>query len=243
MKNLAIFAGLNSSQKIQVLKKIGINATSKDIEAKQNLFNNFTFEAQSKALKSLDISKGFDNELLKLEKQNAKIEHKGIYSVFKAIQNNTTLLKSVKGKKFEPTNLIGSMNVNQFIGQLKKVGFYSIDILYTFGKVYELANDGDKVLISERGQKINDLLMEYKKEILTQSEALTKFLELVSPYKVKIKKIKGQNDIITKTLIFNESSEKFLLEFCPEVAKFYGIEKQVETVVNELELVDSSSVA
>jgi hypothetical protein len=241
MKNLTTFSALTNIQKINVLKKLGISATSKDIEAKQSLFNNFTFEAQSKALKSLDSSKGFDAELTKLEKQNAKIEHKGIYSVFKAIQNNTNLLTSIKGKKFEATNLIGSMNVNQFIGQLKKVGFYSIDTVYNFGKIYELANDGDKVLISERGQKINVLLMDYKKELLTQNEALSQFLELVSPYKTTTKKVKNGADIVTKTLTFNESSQKYLLEFMPDIAKFYGIEApKVETIeVTQSEVVNA----
>jgi hypothetical protein len=122
------------------------------------------------------------------------------------------------------------MNCNQFISQLKKVGFYSIDTVYNFAKVYELSNDGDKVLMSERGQKINALLMDYKKENLTQSEALNQFLELVSPYKVTTKKVKNSADVITKKLTFNESSEKFMLEFTPEIAKFYGIEAQPVTI-------------
>jgi hypothetical protein len=236
MKNLTTFSALTNVQKINVLKKLGISANTKNLTEVQTLFNNFTNESQLKALKSIDTSKGFDSELSKLEKLNAKSQYKGIYTIFKAIKDNSTLLKSIKTKKFEATELIGSMNVNQFIGHLKNPMFYSIDTVYNYAKTYELANDGDKVLISERGTKINDILKLYKSGEIDKSEALTKFLFWVNPYKTTIKKVKGGADVVTKTLTFSESSIKYLFENCPEITLFYGIEtpkiKVIETVDN-----------
>jgi hypothetical protein len=237
MKNLTLFSALNNVQKINVLKKLGISATSKNLNEVQSLFNNFTNESQLKALKSIDTSKGFDSELSKLEKLNAKSQYKGIYTIFKAIKDNSTLLRSIKTKKFEATELIGTMNCNQFIGHLKNPMFYSIDTVYNYAKVYELANEGDKKLISERGIKINDILKLVKSGEIEKSEALTQFLAINPPYKVTTKKVKNGADIVTKTLTFSENSQKYLLEFCPQIAKFYGIEAQkVETIEDTLSI-------
>lgn len=242
MKNLTTFSALTNVQKINVLKKLGISATTKNLTEVQSLFNSFTNESQVKALKSIATTKDLDSELLKLEKLDAKNEYKGIYTIFKAIKNNTTLLRSIKKAKFEATELIGTMNANQFIGHLKNPMFYSIDTVFNYAKNYELANDGDKVLISERGKKINDILKLVKSSEIEKSEALTQFLAINAPYKISTKKVKGSADVITKTLIFTDNSQKFLLEFCPEIAELYGIEKTIESEVKESEVIIESQV-
>ena len=164
-------------------------------------------------------------EYERLEKIAIKLSYKGIFTIFNLIKKENSVFPSIKMPKFQAVEILGTMNFNQFLAQTKKTGAYTFDELWKFCENFEHANDGDKLLISERGQKINALIMGVKNGEISSFEALETFLTLGgAPFKVNAK---GERKCTlskgSAKVLFNEFTTLYrtfgVAEYLPEVHK------------------------
>ena len=143
-----------------------------------------------------------ERERKALEKESLKRSYTGFYTIFNLIKKEGSF-KSIKGGKFEKFAVLGSMNFNEFLAQLTKQGRYSFNEVYKFIDLYDTANDGDKVLIAEKGLKIDEILLNVKNETLTIQQAIEQYIVLCgTPFRINSKK--------EKVSTLTKSSAKYL---------------------------------
>lgn len=201
MKNLtAQFDQLSEAQKAQILKIFAVN------------------DKRTEAAKR--------KEFLKLEKIAIKESYKGLFNIFNLIKKESTFV-SVKASKFQAVNVLGVMNFNQFLQQMKVQGAYTFDNVWAFVEMYENANDGDKLLIAERGAKVNALIMDVKNGNLSKLEAVQSFIEICgAPFKVDKKGV--------RKCTLTKGSVKVLFNEFPTLYRTFGVSEYLPEIHNEL---------
>lgn len=164
-------------------------------------------------------------EYARLEKIAIKLSYKGIFTIFNLIKKESSFL-SIKAPKFQAVEILGSMNFNQFLAQTKKTGAYTFDEIWKFCENFEYTNDGEKVLISERGQKINALIMAVKNGEISSFEALNTFVSLGgAPFKVNAK---GE-----RKCTLSKSSAKVLFNEFPTLYRTFGVSEYLPELHKE----------
>jgi hypothetical protein len=165
-------------------------------------------------------------EFERLEKIAVQQSYKGIFNIFNLIKKESSFL-SIKVSKFQAVEILGTMNFNQFLAQTAKGGAYQFNEIWNFCANYERSNEGDKLLISERGQKINGLIMDVKNGNLSSFEALQSFIELGgAPFKVNAK---GE-----RKCTLTKSSAKVLFNEFPTLYRTFGISEYLPEIHSEL---------
>jgi hypothetical protein len=203
MKSLSTkFEALTDKQKEQVLKIFA--------------------SCENKTNKQIEI------ERLKAEKLVIKANYTGLFNILNTIQKETTML-SVKGlkKTNEKIGIIGTMDVNNFLGRLNNPLRYTFDNVWNFAKNYENANDGDKVIISERGEKINTLLTSLNSGEISALESLENFIDIVgAPFKLNAK---GE-----RKCTLTQGSVKNIFANFPTLYRKFGLSEYFPTLHTEL---------
>lgn len=209
-------------------------ATLKVINGKIDL-TGLSAKAQSQVLALIDKANNQtqaqkDKEFKRLEKESLKRSYKGLFNIFNLIKKEGSF-KSIKGAKFQAVTVLGSMNFNEFVNQLQKLGGYSFETIYKFVDVYDLANDGDKVLISDKGAKINALIMDVKNEVLTIQQAIEQYIVLCgAPFRTN----KDGAKICTVT----KSTAKYLFSNFNELYIQFGCAENFSELHTELTKVE-----
>jgi hypothetical protein len=116
------------------------------------------------------------------------------------------------------------MSFDLFLRQFKIQGAYTFDDVWKLAENYQDANDGDKLLISERGAKVNALIMQLKNELSAPDvnaharklNAIENFQEVCgAPFKVDKKGV--------RKCTLTESSAKLLYSEFPSVYRVWGL--------------------
>ena len=165
-------------------------------------------------------------EFLKLEKIAVKESYKGLFNIFNLIKKESTFV-SIKTSKFQAVNVLGVINFNQFLQQMKAQGAYTFDNVWSFVEMYENANDGDKMLIESRGAEINALIMNVKKGELSKLEAIQSFVEIGgAPFRVDKKGV--------RKCTLTKGSAKVLFNEFPTLYRTFGVSEYLPEIHNEL---------
>ena len=165
-------------------------------------------------------------EFERLEKIAVKQSYKGIFNIFNLIKKESSFL-GIKAPKFQAVQILGTMNFNQFLAQTAKGGAYSFDEIWKFCQNFEDANDGDKLLICERGQKINALIMDVKNGNLSSFEALETFVSISgAPFKLNAK---GE-----RKCTLSKGSAKVLFTEFPTLYRTFGVAEYMPEIHKEL---------
>lgn len=196
-------------------------------------FETLTTKQQQQILRIIDLSENKTNkqievERLKAEKLVIKANYTGLFNILNTIQKETTM-QSVKGlkKTTEKIGLIGTMDFNNFLGRLNNPLRYSFDNVWNFAKNYENSNEGDKVIISERGEKINTLLTSLNSGEISALESLENFVDIVgSPFKLNAK---GE-----RKCTLTQGSVKNLFANFPTLYRKFGLNEYFPTLHIEL---------
>lgn len=180
-----------------------------------------------------------ERERAAAEKAAAKLTYKGFFNIFNIIQKETTIFPSIKAlrKDADKWGLIGGMTFNQFLRQTKNVGAYDFNEVWNYCKEYQAANDGDKLLILERGQKINDLVRSLRSSLpiaedlneirALKLESLNLFVALGgAPFKVNAK---GE-----RKCTLRKGSAKVLFEEFPTLYRTFGVAEYMPEIHKEL---------
>lgn len=165
-------------------------------------------------------------EFERLEKIAVKQSYKGIFNIFNLIKKESSFI-GIKAPKFQAVQILGAMNFNQFLAQTAKGGAYTFDEIWKFCQNFEDANDGDKLLISERGQKINALIMAVKNGEISSFEALETFISISgAPFKLNAK---GE-----RKCTLSKGSAKVLFNEFPTLYRTFGVSEYLPEVHKEL---------
>lgn len=173
-------------------------------------------------------NKQIELERLKAEKLVIKANYTGLFNILNTIQKETTML-SVKGlkKTHEKIGIIGTMNLNQFLARLNNPLRYSFDEVWNFAKNYENANDGDKLLIQERGEGINDILVHLNSGILDTLGYVELFISVTgAPFKLNAK---GE-----RKCTLTQGSVKNIFANFPTLYRKFGLNEYFPTLHTEL---------
>lgn len=202
----------------------------KNLSAKLETFTQSEKERILKLFALYESKIGAQSEIerLKAEKLVIKANYTGLFNILNTIQKETTM-QSIKGlkKTNEKIGIIGTMNFNKFLGRLKNPLRYSFDDVWNFAKSFEGANEGDKVIISERGEKINTLLTSLNSGEISALESLENFVEIMgAPFKLNAK---GE-----RKCTLSESSVKNLFANFPTLYRKFGLNEYFPTLHTEL---------
>lgn len=165
-------------------------------------------------------------EFVKLEKLAIKANYKGFFHIFNLIKKESSFV-SIKAPKFDMFGTLGTMNFNEFLQQTKRAGAYEFEKVWQFVEAYEIANDGDKLLISERGAKINALIMDVKNGNLSKLDAVQNFVDIAgAPFKVDKKGV--------RKCTLTKGSAKMLFNEFPTLYRTFGVAEYLPEIHNEL---------
>jgi hypothetical protein len=164
-----------------------------------------------------------ERERRQAEKIVAKENYRGFMNIFNVIKKSPSF-PSLRTPKFNMFAITGTMPHGLFFKQLKNQGAYTFDDVWKLAENYQDANDGDKLLISERGEKVNALIMQLKNELSAPDvnaherklNAIENFQEICgAPFKVDKKGV--------RKCTLSESSAKLLYSEFPNVYRVWGL--------------------
>ena len=191
--------------------------------------------AKDKERQAIADKKAEDKERLNAEKICAKNSYKGLFNIFNEVRKiGTFSAVRVGGQKFHRPTILGGLNFNQFVKQVTLHGVYTFDEIFNLCKAYQNSTPENRLVIAERGEIVNGLIMDVKGGKITPLEAIEKFVERFGlPYKV-------QKDG-TKKVLVNKSTANTLEAIESPLYHVLGCAELfpiVEPGTTEIEVVD-----